>query len=941
MSRKFWAPDFPVRIVVSVFCLFAIAGSTGSPAETACLASSGWVRPVSGDSFTEEQEVWLGDAMADLIEHEYQVVKDPALNAYLDKIASRLLAVLPPTKIRFRFVLIDSSGVNGFSLAGGRVYVTRKLVTSAQNEDEVAGVLAHEIGHIVTHQSAAEISDEMKRLMGVTSFTDRADVYDKFRRLMDAERNDKKRHHESDSDAEQNVADRVAVYAMSAAGYSPTAYSEFWDRSFFVQGKTGGALSDFFGMTTPSQKRLRQIRQLVAELPKGCGATERNATAEFHRWQVAVTANQHVAAVETADTGTKASALEPALRMDLQRLRFSPDGKYLMAQDESSVFVLQRDPLKFLFRFDAEGAYPAEWGPDSTKIVFHTWKLHVEEWNVAQQKLQSAHELVVKDGCLQTVLSPDGRTLACVSTGELDTLYGTIGLHLSLIDVESGQVVLLKKNFFNTNAFNMWIWELRREAGFSGDPLCSAMSQDGNYLVLGVGSQKSAVDWRTRTLVKLSGEFARQSSNWFVFDEQGIVGEDSFTPKDSGVFSFPDGRRLSKTTLAFDVLRGVSKGNRVYVRGGEHNNIFVLDMETMTARELSNVQMLDAWQSSIAVETPDGSVGLVIYKDGQPVQVDAKQALPLSPLSRLRVIELSPDGRYLAMSGKSRGAIWDLKTGQRLYHVRGFNGATFTPDGTLYVDFAKHDKTDRMVGRVNLNKTEVVKLDYALNDSMAMIAGHMVEWKDQGKNTFLITVRDPSTGKEQWNRTFEKSRPAWTRSFADNNLLFIWRTSSNGGKAELKNRPELASQLAALKDKDAGVLVEVVSVDKGEVLKAVVLEHLNPFDADGVDQVQDVVLMNTEDNRVLLFSAKTGAMMQQVFGYVVGIDRQAGLFCVKNRRDEALVYDLQGKEVAHFQPGTPVRFARFEDGGKKLLLLGADQKIRVMDLQQKTTVAAK
>ena len=293
------------------------------------------------------------------------------------------------------------------------------------------------------------------------------------------------------------------------------------------------------------------------------------------------------------------------------------------------------------------------------------------------------------------------------------------------------------------------------------------------------------------------------------------------------------------------------------------------------------------------------------------------------------------------MSGRSRGAIWDLKTGQRLYHVRGFNGATFAADGNLYVDFAKHDKTDRMVERVNLNKTEMVKMDYALNDSMGMTAGRMVEWKDQGKKTFLMTVRDPATGKEQWSRTFEKERPAWTRNFADNNLLFIWRTVSNGGKAELKNRPELASQVAALKNKNAGVLVEVVSIDKGEVLKAVVLDHLDTFDSDGVDQVQDTVLMSTEDNRVLLFSAKTGAMMQQVFGYVVGVDRQAGLFCVKNRRDEALVYDLQGKEVAHFEPGVPVRFARFEDGGKKLLLLGADQRIRVMALQQKATVAAK
>src|SRR5262249_51895600 len=199
------------------------------------------------DLFTDEQEVWLGDAMADLIESRYSVIKDPAENAYLERIGARLLAALPPTKIRFRFVLIDSPEVNGFNLAGGRVYLTRKLVSSAHNEDEIAGVLAHEIGHIVTHQSAVEISDQMRRLMGVTSIGDRADVYDKFRRLMDAAQKDKKRQEDPDSDSNQNQADRVAVYAMSVAGYQPQSYPEFWDRSFFVQGKTGSTLSDFFG----------------------------------------------------------------------------------------------------------------------------------------------------------------------------------------------------------------------------------------------------------------------------------------------------------------------------------------------------------------------------------------------------------------------------------------------------------------------------------------------------------------------------------------------------------------------------------------------------------------------------------------------------------------------------------------------------------------------
>jgi WD40 repeat protein len=940
---QFKSPAFNPLIRPLLFCwLLRTASPTFLPAQTICPAPAGWVKPASGDLFTDEQEIWLGDAMADRLENEYTIVKDPAENAYLERIGARLLAVLPPTKIRFRFVLIDSPEVNGFSLAGGRVYLTRKLVASAHSEDEIAGVLAHEIGHIITHQSAAEISDQMRRLMGVTSIGDRADVYDKFRRLMDAERNDKKRQEDPDSDSNQNLADRVAVYAMASAGYQPQAYADFWNRSFFVQGKTGGAFSDFFGLTTPTQKRLRQLRQLVAELPKECGASTTTATAEFRQWQNAVTANQKTTATpEIVAAGEKTLALQPPLRMDLQRIRFSRDGKYLFAQDESSIFVLQRDPFKFLFRFDADGANSAEWSPDSAKIVFYTPRLHIEEWGIGQEKLLSAHEIVVKDECIQTVLAPDGRTLTCVTAGEVIETTGKVLFDLALIDTESGQTIFQKKDFFTGSTYSVWLWAVRHDMGLADDPFFSAISHDGNYLIIGIGNGKLLFDLRTRTQIKLGGDFDHDVSGVFAFQEQTIAGENLFSPKDSGWFSFPDGKRLGKLPMSFASLNGVSKGDYLITHGGERNDTLVMNLATQKVMEFPTAKVLDIWGTSIALEAPDGSLVLGAFDGLKPMQESAKQMLPLSPLGIARVVELSPDGHYLAISGLSRGAVWDMKTGQRLYYLRGFTGATFHPDGNLYLDLPKYNKVERSVMHVSVGKTEISKVDYPVTDEMLMRAGRIMQWKDQGKGKYLLTIRDIATGKEQWNRTFDKEKPASTRNFADNNLLFAWSTSSSAGKAELRNKPELAPQVAALKDKDKGLLIEVVSIDTGETLKSVVVARPPAYwGVNSLDQVEDTILMDTSDNRVLLFSAKTGAMTQQVFGYVVGADRKSGLFCVKNRRDEALVYDLTGKEISHFQAGTSVRFASFEDDGKKLLLLGADQKIHLIDLQPKTIASS-
>ena len=136
-----------------------LLSSSVIPAQTTpkgCPAPPAILKSTQPNIFSEQQEQWLGDAMADQIERFYKPVKDPAENEYLGHIANRLLAALPPTTIHFRVILLDSDQVNAFSLAGGRIYLFSKLVVNAKNEDEVASVIGHEMGHILSHQFAYE-----------------------------------------------------------------------------------------------------------------------------------------------------------------------------------------------------------------------------------------------------------------------------------------------------------------------------------------------------------------------------------------------------------------------------------------------------------------------------------------------------------------------------------------------------------------------------------------------------------------------------------------------------------------------------------------------------------------------------------------------------------------------------------------------------------------
>jgi hypothetical protein len=87
--------------------------------------------------------------------------------------------------LKYRFYLSNLPTANAFSIAGGRVYVTRKLIGFARSEDELAGVLAHELGHIVTHQSAIEYT-RFFHAIGITEVIDQADIEAKFHRFLES-----------------------------------------------------------------------------------------------------------------------------------------------------------------------------------------------------------------------------------------------------------------------------------------------------------------------------------------------------------------------------------------------------------------------------------------------------------------------------------------------------------------------------------------------------------------------------------------------------------------------------------------------------------------------------------------------------------------------------------------------------------------------------------
>lgn len=100
--------------------------------------------------------------MAATVNAQIPFVRNPVLNAYVGSLGEAIAAVGGRPDLDYRFYIIDSQTVNAFALPGGHVYVTRGLLERTESGNELAGVLAHEIGHIVERHGVEKLERHLR-----------------------------------------------------------------------------------------------------------------------------------------------------------------------------------------------------------------------------------------------------------------------------------------------------------------------------------------------------------------------------------------------------------------------------------------------------------------------------------------------------------------------------------------------------------------------------------------------------------------------------------------------------------------------------------------------------------------------------------------------------------------------------------------------------------
>jgi predicted Zn-dependent protease len=119
-------------------------------------------------SVSTQQEIEMGQQYAQQINSQLPIITDLEINRYVNVLGDSIARLTSRGDLQWRFYVVDSPEVNAFAVPGGFIYVNRGLIERTTKMDQLAGVLGHEIGHVVRRHSVKQMEQQQKANVGVT-----------------------------------------------------------------------------------------------------------------------------------------------------------------------------------------------------------------------------------------------------------------------------------------------------------------------------------------------------------------------------------------------------------------------------------------------------------------------------------------------------------------------------------------------------------------------------------------------------------------------------------------------------------------------------------------------------------------------------------------------------------------------------------------------------
>jgi Zn-dependent protease with chaperone function len=213
-----------------------------------------------------EKEVALGRYLAAEIDREAKFIDDPVITEYVNRVGQNIV-LHSDAKVPFTIKVIDTDEVNAFALPGGFFYVNKGLILAADNEAELAGVMAHEIAHVAARhamENQAKATLAQYGLLAGSIFlggipgliVNNAGPFAALLGFMKFSR------------SAESEADKLGVQYLYAAGYDPNALATMFEKLSAQNKKKPGTMSKLFASHPQPPERRAASLSLVARFPE-------------------------------------------------------------------------------------------------------------------------------------------------------------------------------------------------------------------------------------------------------------------------------------------------------------------------------------------------------------------------------------------------------------------------------------------------------------------------------------------------------------------------------------------------------------------------------------------------------------------------------------------------------------------------------------------------
>jgi len=253
-----------------------------------------------------DKEVAIGRALSRQLEQESRLLKDPTVSEYVNRVGQNIVRN-SDAKIPFTIKVIESDQINAFALPGGFFYVNSGLILAADDEAELAGVMAHEIAHVAArHGTEQESKGQLVSYMALPLIFVAGPVgygveqaisvfvpftFLRFSRGMETE------------------ADYLGVQYLYKSGYDPSAMVRFFEKLQVKEKAKPGSISRLFSTHPPTANRIKKVEQTISVvLPPKDQYVE--STSEFDR------VKSYLAKIE--NNHSQGEANQPTLRRKSQ-----------------------------------------------------------------------------------------------------------------------------------------------------------------------------------------------------------------------------------------------------------------------------------------------------------------------------------------------------------------------------------------------------------------------------------------------------------------------------------------------------------------------------------------------------------------------------------------------------------------------------------------------